>query len=95
MVLVETSEVLQFREVPLAQDLIDGDGGGVGKVQAPQPRPHGQAQAALRVLEEQFLRQSGILPAKDQPGGVRVGRLGVGPLGLGGEEEQLDRKSVV
>ena len=73
----------------MAKHLIGGHGYGVGKVEAPQSLTHGEAKASLGVFQKQFLREPGVLPAKDQPGPVRKALLGIDPPPLGGEEEQL------
>ena len=58
--------IFQFRKAPLPQRLIHAYRNCIGQIQAAQPAFHGQPQARIRMLQQQFFRQALVLPTKNQ-----------------------------
>lgn len=69
----------KIRIIPLPQYFVDADCHRIREVQAARVRivQHGNADAVIRVLKEQFFRQSGGLLAKHQITAVRIGDVGM------------------
>ena len=79
----------QLGKALLAQSLVSENGHGVGQVQTPGVRAHGDAQTPVVIPLPEGLGKPGGLLTEEQPAAIPEPGLSVVPGGLGGGQPQV------